>query len=500
MKFSFAVVITVVIAVVAATSVAADETLAPINLAATSSKTPIVDNATGLISYIVDLAPHLQDGFPPTVTGEDLQRFNSRHSPQAINMVKWYEGQYGFQHTDMTSWVGNSFTAYLTQAQVDALRTDANVVLVTENTFVDSSVTPPPWSDTMHSSSLPPYTETSSWGRNAVNGKVSSNTYRIYTIDTGVGLHEDLTNVIARVNASCGTNNSGCPGHQTVGCYPHATHIAGIIAAAYGNKGAAGVDAGAKIFSVDVDNIDASPAICSFPGVPTSSLASGMDYVMWDLILNGGYQVGLVNISQNSTDFAPGGTLNAKMLTLATPYVGGYYYAGAFIAQSAGNDYLNACSYAFGYSSKQPSSSDGIMVVGAVDSQGRAVSPSNGGFTNHGWAQDQAGSNFGSCIDVWAPGKDIYSTWGPMVPYDEGNSNTWQVSGHTYGDPNSNINYVYLSGTSMSAPHIVGVAAYLAETQGLATPAAIEAAVRNLFFTTGQVDKKGLLLHYVQLP
>lgn len=471
--------------------------LAPINLAATSGNVPITDSSTGLISYIVDLQAHLQDQFPTTVTSEDRNRFGPRPTAQAINMVKWYEGQYGFEHTDMTSWVGNSFTAYLTPTQLNAIRADPNVVLVTENKLADLSVTLPPWYDTTHSSSQPPYYETSSWGRNAVNGKVSNNTYRIYVIDDGVGLHEDLTNVIARVNASCGTNNSGCPGVVTVGCYPHATHVAGIIAAAYGNKGVAGVDAGAKLFSVNVDTTNASPAVCTIPSPTTSSIATGMDYVMWDLILNGGSRPGLVNISINSTDFAPGGTLNSKMLTLASPYVGGYVYMGSFIAQSAGNDYINACSEVFGYSNKQPNTSDGIMVVGGIDYLGKAVAPDpngNPGYVNEPLAGNDPGSNYGSCVEVWAPSKVILSTWGPNVGYDPSNQSTWQRNDTTY------TNYVDLSGTSMAAPHVIGVAAYLAEIQNLSVPSQIEAAVRNVFFTTGQTDKKGLLLHYIQLP
>jgi len=477
-------------------SFAASGTLAPINPAAAIGKTPITD-AMGRISYVVDLTDRLHDSFPATVPASvDLQSFVPRNTPQAINMVVWYEQQYGFQHTDMTNWVGDSFTAYLTPAQLAAIRADPNVVLVTENYFLNSSVSLPPWYDTTHSSSEPPYYETSSWGRNAVNGKTSNNTYRIYIIDTGVGLHHDLTNVIARVNASCGTNNNGCPGHTVVGCFPHATHVAGIIAAAYGNKGVAGVDAGAKIFAVDGDTYDQYPAYCSSPGIANSSMQSSMDYVMWDLIVNGGYRVGLVNMSVNDPAFAPGGNLNPKMLTLATPYLGGYYYAGAFIAQSAGNNYKDACGYAFGYSNKQPSTSDGIMVVGGVDYQGTPVagSVSNPGYVNQPLAGNDPGSNYGSCIDAWAPSKSILSTWGPNVGYNPNDSSTWQRSDTTYD------NYVYLSGTSMAAPHIVGVAAYLAESQGLSTPAAIEAAVRNLFFTTGQTDKNGLLLHYVQLP
>lgn len=479
-------------------SLAAMAGIAPLNLAVTQGREPIVDYATGNRSYIVDLVENLQDQFPGTISIADRDRFGTRPTPQSINLVKSYETKYGFQHTAMTSWVGNSFTAFLTQEQVDALRRDPNVIRVTEDTLLDSSVVGPPWYDTTHSSSQPPYTETSSWGRNAVNGKLSNNAVRVYIIDTGVGFHQDLTNVIARVNASCGTNNNGWPGHTAVGCYPHATHVAGIIGAAYGNKGVAGVDAGAKIIGVDIDTYDASPAVCSVPYETVSSMATGMDYVKWDLIVNGRFmEVGIVSISMNGPDFAPGGTLNPKMLSLATRFIGGIFYGGAFIVQSAGNNYADACGYAFGYSNKTPNAADGILVVGGVDNLGNAVVPGpNGanGYVNQPYAGDELGSNYGSCVEVWAPSKSILSTWGPNVGYDPSNQATWQKNSTTYN------NYVYLSGTSMAAPHSAGVAAYLAETQSLGDSGAIEAAVRNLFFTTGQVDHNGLALKQVQLP
>lgn len=486
-------VLAAVVSTAAVHSIATANTLAPLNLAESDDKTPIFDNV-GRVHYIIDLTDDAQDSFPDAVNAQDLQRFGARPSARAINMVKWYEQQYGFEFTDMTSWVGNSFSAFLTPRQVQALRADSKVVLVTENHFMDPSVTGPPWYDTTHSSSQPPYTETSSWGRNAVNGKISNNTRRIYIIDTGVAFHEDLNNMIGRVNASCGTNNNGCPGHQVVGCFPHATHVAGIIGATYGNKGVAGVDAGAKIFAVDVDVYDANPAICSIPGVSVSSMATGMDYVKWDLIVNGNYLPGIVNISLNDPSFGPGQTLNSKMLSLATPYIGGYVYAGSFVAQSAGNDFQNACQHAFGYSGGNPSSSDGIMVVGAINYLGQPVTPSNGGFQNHGLAGDEPGSNYGTCVEVWAPGNNILSTWGPNVGYNPNDQTTWQSKNVTY------TNYVDLSGTSMAAPHIVGVAAYLAESQNLQTPSAIEAAVRNLLYSTGQTDQSGLSVKLVQLP
>ncbi|MBL0037969.1 MAG: S8 family serine peptidase [Nitrosomonadales bacterium] len=73
-------------------------------------------------------------------------------------------------------------------------------------------------------------------------------------------------------------------------------------------------------------------------------------------------------------------------------------------------------------------------------------------------------------------GNIIKSTWASTVsPYT-------QLSNVSYN------NYVNLSGTSMAAPHIAGVAAYLAETLNLITPQQIEAAVRAHFIWLGNYD------------
>ncbi len=49
-------------------------------------------------------------------------------------------------------------------------------------------------------------------------------------------------------------------------------------------------------------------------------------------------------------------------------------------------------------------------------------------------------------------------------------------------------NYANLSGTSMAAPHITGVAAYLAESQYIWTPRNIELAVRARMSWMGTYD------------
>lgn len=67
-------------------------------------------------------------------------------------------------------------------------------------------------------------------------------------------------------------------------------------------------------------------------------------------------------------------------------------------------------------------------------------------------------SNYGSVIDVFAPGTAVISTW-------IGSSNTATNS---------------ISGTSMATPHVAGVVAYLISKDGNDTPAALAAKVQSL--------------------
>lgn len=463
------------LAILSSTHAVAQSQLVPI----THASSPIVDEK-GRVQYLIDLVKDLHDQFPDIDTAaNDLQRFAPRHGVRARNMARALERQYGISVINMTSYVGDSITAYMTSNTVELFRLDPRVIRITEASVAEFSS--PPWSDSSPVSPPNPWVyEMRSYGHTAMNGKFSVATGypQIYVIDGGVGFHEDLQNV-TRVSPSS-TPAFPVP---AIGCYSHATHVASIINATYGNVGTVGI-----LPSVPIVSVSAAAQIrnhsngreCGDPGsVTTPGIAAALDWVKHDIIYNGLYRVGIVNISLNSnTDWGTSGTLSAKVQDLATPYIGGFVFMGAFVAQSAGNNISNACTYSYA----NTSTSDGIMVVGGVQASGGPVTNLNGGYNTPTYTAYEPGSNWGSCVEVWAPSQVIWGAWGPNS-YDPNDDTTWQLDNVTYQ------NYAAVGGTSFAAPHITALAAYLTVTQGLGSPSQIEAAVRNTFYNyAGYVD------------
>ena len=120
--------------------------------------------------------------------------------------------------------------------------------------------------------------------------------------------------------------------------------------------------------------------------------------------------------------------------------------SGVFYAVAAGNDGANACNS----SPARAGTHDGVATVAATDSNDNEAS----------W------SNYGSCVDIWAPGVSILST---------------KSGGGT----------TTMSGTSMASPHVAGGGALYLSSRTSASAATAESALKNAAQSTGTKSKDG---------
>lgn len=225
----------------------------------------------------------------------------------------------------------------------------------------------------------------------------------VYVIDTGIyTAHPDFGG-----RATFLANFAG-DGDNTDG-NGHGTHCAGTA-----GSNTYGVAKKAKLFAVKV--LDAS-------GSGTNSgVIAGINYVANDSKSRSGCSAGVVG------SMSLGGTKS----TTVNSAVANAVKAGVFMAVAAGNDGVDA-------SNTSPASEPTAFTVGASD-----ISDNFASF-----------SNYGSSVDIIAPGVNILSTW------NNGGTNT-------------------ISGTSMATPHVAGLAAYILALEGKMTPAALASRLQTL--------------------
>ena len=242
-----------------------------------------------------------------------------------------------------------------------------------------------------------------SWGLDRVDSATLDDSYKyisegageyVYVIDTGVYAgHSDFG---GRVQSGYDAVNDG---NGTNDCNGHGTHVSGTIA---GNK--YGVAKSATIVAIRV--LD-----CSGSGW-TSSVVAGIN---WAIASHPG-GAGIINMSL-------GGLANSAVDTAVKAATD----AGLVVVVAAGNSSDNACNYS-------PARAPSALTIGAIDRTNATA-----GY-----------SNYGSCVDMWAPGSQITSAG---------------ISGSTSS--------ATMSGTSMASPHVAGLAARIMQARPGVSAAAI---------------------------
>lgn len=485
--------------------------------------TPITDSQ-GRVQVIIDFKDDAHLRYPGIVPapltvqeaalGKTLKFIQK---PQTNALIAEYEATYNISRVRMTSWVGNSMTAFAAPSTIKRLLLDARVKQVSDDYYVEqSSPTPPTWYPISGDVE-------SGWNQVAVNAKTynnNTNTLRkIYIIDAGVALHADLPTMI-RLNVACnGGANCNSTDYPLVGCYGHATHVAGIVGAiANSGNGVKGIYGGfPNMVSLAVTERSAANTANCGDVIAASGVANSLDYVYWDATQNNPYKIAhIATMSINTggaqyvTENAPGANWNRIKTVATTIWANGIpLIPGVFFVQSSGNvnpvsSQTDACFRAYRPDFGLPAAvEDGVMVVGAVHHNGHAVVLSELFSGTYPSDPPLAGSEYystgGPCVDVWAPGNLVPSLWGEHVAAND-HFTVWPTQ-YTGVLLSGNQGWAFLSGTSMAAPHVAAAAAWLADSQGLTSSSAIETAVRaNSYQFNGNLDSFGLPVNMIQLP
>ncbi len=162
---------------------------------ATKATGPIKDS-TGRIRYIIDLIDDHTDK-PATFSGADHKlTYYKAKSAQLIAEVSKLRSEELF---GTTSLVGTSFTAYLTEKQVEEFSKDKRVKLITQDAYLTPSAL---WNSTNDNTS-----QVRPWGLHAMDvawAGPSNGSATVYVLDTGVEMHGDLTGLAAgdRISAN----------------------------------------------------------------------------------------------------------------------------------------------------------------------------------------------------------------------------------------------------------------------------------------------------------
>lgn len=289
----------------------------------------------------------------------------------------------------------------MNSARAEALAKNPNVEIIERDGFVTTQLdqnNPPSWGlDRVDQLNLPlnnKYSYT-----NEGNGVVA------YVVDTGISSNSKefgsrLKTGFTAINDKRGTSD----------CNGHGTHVAGTI-----GSNSYGVAKAVELVPVRV--LD-----CRGSGT-WSQVISGIDWIASsrDVILKGRPAVANMSLGGGASS-----SVDAAVESLIQ--------RGVSVVVAAGNSSVNACN-------ASPAKAKNAITVGATTRSDSIASY----------------SNFGSCVDLFAPGSEIVST---------------------YITSRGSSTVATLSGTSMASPHVAGVVARLLQG-GSQTPSAVASVITS---------------------
>jgi subtilisin family serine protease len=310
----------------------------------------------------------------------------------------------GFVYTEALE----GFSAEIPDDSVDDVRNNPQVAYVERDKVVTTTAQEIPWGVKRIKANL-----SSTLAGNG-SGKVTG--VNIYVIDTGIDpTHADL-DVVKPLHNFHGGPVADCDGHGT--------HVAGTLAAKDNRSHVVGVAPGAPLTSVKVLG-------CNSSGT-TSKVVKGVDWVTANA-----QEPAVANMSLGG---GRSRSLNTAVRNSAA--------SGVFYSLSAGNDGRNACK------------SSPAMTGAGMNNGILTTAATNIAYKEPSW------SNFGTCVDLWAPGAKILST---------------KLGGGT----------TTMSGTSMAAPHAGGTAALYLSAHPTDSPAKVEADLKAKSTEPGPKSKGG---------
>ena len=307
------------------------------------------------------------------------------------------------------------FVAEMSEQQAEAMNAAPNVVSIEEDAYISvtGSQAGAQWSlDRVDQRNMP------------IDGTYSytatGSGVHVYILDTGIR----PTHVEFGGRASVATDLVG-DGRNGIDCNGHGTHVAGIVGSTTW-----GVAKGASLHGVRVMGCDGNGQM--------STLLAAVNWVTANAI-----KPAVANISLTAAGSSP---------SIETA-INNSIASGVTYTIAAGNSAADACGYT-------PARAANAITVGGSDETDLRARY----------------SNYGSCIDIFAPGNLIVSTWASS---DTATNN--------------------LSGTSMASPMVAGAAALYLESNPSASAATVTQAIKSMatsgVLTTNDTSSPNLLLY-----